>query len=1015
MSQPKDSGKKKTSKAEETTKKSSSMEGRVKDYLYNPDTKEKIEPPSEEEELKKEQASQQESSETPKKKSKKKQTKKKQAKTKLHPGAKIAIGAAKVAFLWVPLIIVSVVFVALIIAKAVLSPSRVEKLATENFNSLSNATLSLDVQYFSPYNGFVIENLRISQPEGFGKGNFVSIDRLVLDYGFFALFTGDVSFREIGIYAPKIHLVQKDGIWNAAKLMKEREKKPEEPKEEKPKKDKKEEDAEPKDSIKLPIAVNILFNFILRDLDVFVESDEFKASLTSFDTEINLDIPPAKEIPLGPKAVNLIRKFALKVNPDKKLNVSYDSEIAKVSPPLLLSLELLFSGEDEKDRRFHSSFIAGTAGAPIRFQEKNLKPLNFTAAYDISYDAIADDVKINSFAVQFAGDKWLDLGGSVTGVTKEPKIDIFMKQSAIVLDKLYPYYLAFMEDDSTKFGGTISLKPLSVKGSPTDIAAAGDLSITSLKASVPSFGIDMPKFNLNYDVKYRGGNVDADTSIAMPAFVYKLGRSSSGKNNLFLDLSAKTAAQFKQFDVSKFAFRFNDARSGQDALSIDMTARANTANSISANVDMTSLVFRKGPLINMVPREIGKSLESIPLEKPVSMTMNAQYRGEDTSQGGTVLIGIRVPDYDVYDLRIRTDAGMNTETKIASINEFRLWSSSYGVDLRSNGFIDTKPGQDVPFANSDIRVSLSFVQNELRKMYDTWELGGKVSLNARMRGDLKNGNVKGSIDIDDLDVRNENKNLLLLVEDINMSFPYEYDFKSSFTGKSRTASDKEDVIQNQYFTEKENFTIKSIKAIHPSRPIQYEYLNDLSASMEFRDNAFTINRFKSTVMNGSIYLRNTFFYVADFSMENMEYNLMFDAVNLDIGKLDNPDKETREADISLTTRISGKGLNVAENLTTEGTVEIYKIGNQIANELMKVMSEKEGESKLGATQFVVDNTMDVDRFIFYIDKGNVYATVKLEQKLISQLTFTQIENNEIKYERIPVQEFLSSIMGGEEQ
>ncbi|MFW5807468.1 MAG: hypothetical protein ACOCWH_00270 [Spirochaetota bacterium] len=1007
MSQPKDSEKKKSPPSSKNGS-SGSMEGRVKDYLYNPDSKEKIEPPKEEEKTK-----------PPRKKpavGKKKKTNRITRKSPaLHIAARVSIIAAKILFLWVPLTLISLVFAALIVLKAYLSPSRVQTLAMENFNRMSNASLSLDVRSFNPYTGFVIENIVITQPEGFGDENLVSIQKLVLDYGFFSIFTGDVSFREIGIYSPQIRLIQKDGSWNVARLMKESVKEEKEPlPEEEPRPEK--EPGEPRESINLPISVNFLFNFILQDLDVTVDGEDFDTSLASFDTEIQIDIPPTKEIPLGPQAINLIKTFAVRINPDRRLQLAFDSEAVSVSPPLLFSFDLLFSGEDEENRRFHSSFIAGTTGTPVRFQETDLKPLSFTAGYELSFDPVQDDVTIDSFDVMFAGDSWLSLGGKISSVTSQPTVDITMKESAIVLGRLYPYYVALIGDDSTRFSGTISLKPLTVSGTPTDLKADGALSMTDVSASVPDFSITIPQFALDYDVLYSNSDVSAETKLSMERFVYKLGREHSGLNNLYLDVNAETSDSFTRYQMPKFAFRFHDSRTGQDALSIDMTANVQRGNSISADANISSLVFRKNPLINMVPASIGESMQEIPLERPVTMTMDARYSSSETTQAGTVLLGFILPDYDVYDLRLRTDASLDTESKLARLNEFRVWSQAFGVNLRTHGFLDLNPGRNgAPFRNSDVRVALTFAKDELRKIYDTWELGGKVQFNARMRGDLKTGGVQGTIDIDNLNIRNQNKAQLLHVEDVNMNFPYEYSFAPTFTGKEMTAADKTDVINNQHFMERDNFTIESIKAVHPARPEQYEYLKDLRASMAFRSNAFTISRFKATVMNGSIYMRDTFFYIADLNPDNMEYSLAFDATNISIGKLDNPDKETGEAELSLTTRLSGKGVNIQENPAAEGYVTIYKIGDEFANELMQALSKKEGESKLGATQFVVDNTMNLDKFIFHLEKGNVYTTIKLERKFISRYTNVSVENDEIKYERIPIQEFLRNIGEGDYQ
>lgn len=991
---------KKTVKKKTSTKKSAlkkNMEARVEDYLYNPDTDEKIEPPKEEPQTEKP---------APEENTKKTKKTKKKIKSRIPLPARIALIFFKgLGFLLLGVIML--VFLALIAVKAFLTPGRVERLATQNFNKLSNATLSLDVKEFNPYAGFVIDNIKITNPEGFGEGDFLTIDKMALDYGFFKIFTGDISFREIGIYKSSVRLVQKNGEWNAAKLMKPTEKK------EKPEKEKKKSGEMPED-ISLPISVNFLFNFILEDLNVVVDGESFDTSLKDFDTAINIDIPPFKKVPLNANAVKLIRNLSIKINPDEKLKVGLKSETVSVAPPLLFTFDLSYNGEDEKNTKFYSIFKAGTYETPIAFQGANLKPLTLRADYDLYYDPIADYLKINSFGVTFGSDRWIDLGGKIESLAESQNIDIKMIASSIKLDELYPYFLAVTNNDSIVFAGDISLMPLEIKGTPTEINVDGALNLSKIYASVPDFNIRIPNFTFDYNIDYKDGNVFAATGLSMPKFRYKLGRYSSGLNTLMLKLNAKTAEQFKAFALTKFDLDYTDPKSGLNAVAIDMTADADISGDTVAKVNMSNLEFRVAPLKNMLPSSIGDSLSSVPLKKPVYMNLNANYKGSGTVHSGNFLLGVKLPDYDVYDLKLSADANMDMESRLAKWNYVKLWSPSYGVNVKSNGTINLTPTDDgQPFSDSNIALNVQFLQKKLRTMYDTWQLKGEVKLNTYFKGNLKNGKAKGNIDINHFFVQNKNENLLLNLDDLNLDFPFEYSLASTFTGKEKTSVDKEKVISNDYFKTAENFTIASVRAKHPSRQEAYEYMKDFRSTMFFKENAFEIEKLKCTVMNGSIYMKDTFFYIADLNTDNMEYNLEFDATNVDIGKLDDPDKDTNESELSLTTKLSGKGVNVTDNLTTSGYIILYKLEDKFANQLMTALSKDQGESKLGASQVFVDNAMNLEKFEFFIEKGNVYATVKLEKKLITKLTASGVEGDEIKYERMPIQEFLSNMKSEE--
>lgn len=96
-------------------------------------------------------------------------------------------------------------------------------------------------------------------------------------------------------------------------------------------------------------------------------------------------------------------------------------------------------------------------------------------------------------------------------------------------------------------------------------------------------------------------------------------------------------------------------------------------------------------------------------------------------------------------------------------------------------------------------------------------------------------------------------------------------------------------------------------------------------------------------------------------------------------------------------------------MNVTGNINIYKVGEKVAGRLMKGLEDEKGRSKIGTTQTIVDNTMSIRGFDFYMDGGNVYTTVQLDPRHVARASGIRIANNQIKYDRIPIQEFMRSV------
>ncbi len=915
------------------------------------------------------------------------------------PGWAAAAKVVKIVLLWLPLSIVGVVVVFMAALPVVLSPKRVETIAAGAFRSASRGELSMSVKRFNPYRGFEIENLVIYNGEEFGRSKFVEIERLVLDYGFFGMLAGRVRFNEIGIYRPRVYLVEKNGVWNAGRLMKKSAEAPgEEVKEEK-------EDGAPSREIRLPISVDFLFKFVLEDFRLYARGTGLNASVEGLGFTADVLVPPFKKVPKSLEAISLLERMSIALNPKGELDVSVYTPDVEVNPPLVLSWKLDLNKGIDTAGSFKSSFRFGTNRTPVRFRRARLAPLNLMIGYDMVYDPASDRLMLDHFGVRFAGSTWLNLVGTVRKVTTRQEIDLRMTQSAISLDELYPYFAAITGNRVTRFGGVVSLYPLTITGNPSSMDIKGELTLRGVSYKVPGTEASIPSARLGFTALRRADDMKLLARLSVPRFSYALERSRSADNGVEMAVDASALGNFGRLKLNSFSFRFFNPADGQNALEMGASADVVLGAAPVGKLNIDRFRFRKAPLEAMLPPSLRKSLAGLPLAKPLDLALDASFGMQGEKTNAKAALKLRAPDFDLTDLGLDVDLSQDGAKKRVTLNRLHLASEAKGLGVDMRGTVDLK---EAPISDSDLKLGIKLKAPEFAAVYGPWRLKGLVDIGAAVRGDMKKGKVSGSIKIGRFFMRNDVGRVA--VEDLNMDFPFEYYFTPRYRGESRIATDKSLLISNENFREKANFTIKSIRARHPARDVSFEYLRDFSATMFFRENTFEIPVMRAYVLDGSLYGRDILFNLADMKKRNMEFRMLLDVTNVDIGRLDDPDprRKTRDAELSLNANFSGKGVDIDRELSARGYINIFKIGEKFANRLLKGLSTEKGKSKLGGVaQFAVDNSMRVKDFNFNLDRGLVYTTVNFSRRTIGYLF--GVKDEKVEFERMPIQEYLRKV------
>lgn len=918
---------------------------------------------------------------------------------------KILFKALRIVLIWFPTFVILLIALILLTLKLYLSPERVENLIVSHFNEMAYGDITLKVKDFSPYSGFEIHNLIIRNGEEFSRSRFVEIERLVFRYEFFSMLIGNVRFREIGIYRPRIYLEERGGVWNTDRLMKPAEEVQEEEIEEPI------DEGPPTREIDLPISVEFLLRFILEDLRISVKGSNFNSSIKGLTLNVDVLVPPFKKIPKSVEAVSLLEKMRIELNPREEMDVSFYSREAELSPPLIFTWKLIFDKRRGQKPAFTSGFKLGTYKTPVRFKRSHLAPLNFMISYDLYYNPLDDYLELNKLGVTFRGRRWIHVTGSVKKVTTEQHINLKVTESDISLNDLYPYFLSLTGDRKTTFRGSISLFPLTIKGNPSRMDIDGDINLRRIYFRNPTIEADVPSLRLSYSLVMMGDNMKILSRLQLPHLFYSLERDRSGDNGIYLESDISTFNNFQRVEINDLRVRYVSPSARRSALSLAMNGNLYLKPTLRGRVKISRFRFMREPLLDMLPRQLRKKIAGVPLEKPVDMNLDLSFALGEITRAALDMI-VKVPDYNINDLKLGLSVIKDDGKKKITLRSFTLGSRSRGLRISAGGTVDLR---SPPVSDMNLKLMVSLNSPTMKVLYAPWRIRGRFLLNTVVKGDLKNGKAQGDLRFERFSVMNDE--MKLAVDDINLAFPFEYYFTPRYKGESRIAVDKSQVIENENFRERENFTIKSVRSKHPARDIQFEYMRNFGATMFFRNNTFEIVKLRAYVLDGALYGRDILFNLADMKPDNMEFRLVLDVTNVDIGKLDEPDpaKKTRDAELSLNANFDGSGVDIKKELNIKGFVNIYKIGEEFANRLMKGLSEEKGKSKLGVAQPIVDNFMLPKRFSFNLDKGLVYTTVDIERKTVSKLMGVSIKNDQIRFERIPIQEYLRKVARGEEE
>lgn len=384
----------------------------------------------------------------------------------------------------------------------VTSPDFLEPFIKNQFEKMSSGKIHFKVKQASLFRGFIFEDIEILSGPDFDYKPLLQMKKLSLLYNLYGFWSGDFGVHEVGIHQPRIYLYQKNDTWNVQTLMK-----PGEPEKKEPEKESESEPGEMPEKISLPFSVRAFFKFVLEDFHLKVESDAsntnpIQVGVKNFTFKTHILTQKISEIPLNVSAVKLIDTFLVQLNPDKVIDIYFSNPTASTDTPFNLHWLLAYDGESQKPG-FISQLKIGHNNIPVRFKGKHLLPLDLAIDYDLRYAPEQDRLNLSFFRMGLLKQKWLQMSGKIDQATDPDNMNIDLKitESDINLTELYPHYRNFTGDHSMRFGGHLSLAPLTIQGPVNTLFIDGKLQLRNVYAYMPGMPVNIPYFKMYYETK----------------------------------------------------------------------------------------------------------------------------------------------------------------------------------------------------------------------------------------------------------------------------------------------------------------------------------------------------------------------------------------------------------------------------------------------------------------------------------------------------------------------------------
>jgi hypothetical protein len=480
--------------------------------------------------------------------------------------------------------------------------------------------------------------------------------------------------------------------------------------------------------------------------------------------------------------------------------------------------------------------------------------------------------------------------------------------------------------------------------------------------------------------------------------------SKAEGNIIFLD-----KFKIKQLDIRSF---YLDLLSINSELGLNLIFDGNynfLDQNITLNKFKSTLYLDK--LLLILPYTISEKLYNTKkiLGNQIIINTTLKYSLNDTKKlnfnSNLVFPGINLPDLNLegkVELNHNNNQSILIEKLSLNAYESKLFGMVNGVILSQTINNETK-------MNPNLDISLSLNSNVPDELTKNLLFQGNINITLNLSEDRISGNaksIKSNLYISGGKCPGAECKIFKL-SSINFNIPLEHEFKSGYVD-SILGGDKSRMIKAINRTEDNNFSIYSIEGPHPFLESGYfdyvqgtQSIPGISGRIEYINNLLSIPNLKMNLLNGNIIGKDLLFNLKNINPTEMEYNAFLQIKDIDLKELlsDVARKNIDNGKITGDINLSGKNLeDPIQNM--EMYLSVFKIGKDFGKSAINVISPP------NLIRDYIVNSYSVENIEIQLTKGLVYANILFKPGLLPTL-FTQIEDNKISQERMPLANFLN--------
>lgn len=399
----------------------------------------------------------------------------------------------------------AVIAVAVVIAyNFVMRPSFLEPIVKKQFEKLTYGKIDLKIRQASLFRGFSFSDVVVHPPPGFKETPILRAREINVLYNVYGFFRGKFGVNEIALKDAEIFIDKKNNIMSVQALMK-----PSKPKEKEPEKVKKESSPVISWFFDVEIFARIVvenFNFTLDGLDRSNKSPQY-AHLKNFTFNFSLLTRDFSRVDTSDPAglVGLLNALVIELNPQKTIDLAFESPQARLRSKLDFSWLLFYDGLSRKPE-FLSRMHIGQDKFPVALGARPAQNLSFLLDHVIEYDAKADSLKIDGFNVKLLGDTILALTGSGSKILKKDRsVHIETGASKLNLSNVYNLAAALTGNRLPAYSGFFSIKPTQVTIAGNTISDQGGISLKNVTARTASLALSIPTLELDHKAVIENG------------------------------------------------------------------------------------------------------------------------------------------------------------------------------------------------------------------------------------------------------------------------------------------------------------------------------------------------------------------------------------------------------------------------------------------------------------------------------------------------------------------------------